>query len=373
MQPWQGESFGNPASQHAAGRRARQAVEDAREEIARILGAKLTGRQADRLVFTSGGSEANNWALLGLAGFFAGREPGEAITSAIEHPSVAEPAELLARHGWTMRRAGVTREGLVDLDALDRVLTSDTRFASVMLANNETGVIQPVREVAERCERARVPLHTDAAQMVGKLPVDFRELGVSAMTVAGHKFHGPLGIGALVLRHDVAIEPFLRGGFQQQALRAGTEPVALIVGMHAALAAWEREAEVRAERMASLRDRLEQRLAAGFEGRLLIHGEGAPRLPHTLSVAFPGLDRQALVMALDLEGVACSTGSACASGSSEPSTVLTAMGVSGDELAGSIRFSLGATTTAQDIDDACARIVRVVSRMRGAGRLTATT
>ena len=372
MAEWQTGKFGNPASQHTLGRRARQAIEDAREAIGTILGAQTSGTSPDRVIFTSGGTEANNLALLSLAGFFtAPHAPAEVIISAIEHPSVTAPADLLERFGWTVHRLGVTSDGIVDLTAFDRLLSERTRLVSVMLANNETGAVQPVAELAQRCRRQGVPLHTDAAQMAGKLPVDFRALGAAAMTVAAHKFHGPLGVGALVLRHDVRIEPLLRGGFQQQGLRGGTESVALAVGMHAALAAWQADQQGRTQRMRELRDRLEHQLREGYAGRLVVNGAAAPRLPQTSSVAFVGLDRQALVMALDLEGVACSTGSACASGSSEPSPVLIAMNCVGGVLAGAVRFSLAATTTADEVDDAAARILRVCDRMVRARPATA--
>jgi len=358
MAEWQTTSFGNPSSQHAIGRRARQALERARDEVGRMLGAKLSGSSGDRVIFTSGGTEANNLALLGLAGFSdPDAPPGEAIISAIEHHSVTAVAELLERHGWTIHRLGVTRDGVVEAAGLDRLLNDHTRFVSVMLANNETGVIQPVAEIARRCRALGVPMHTDAAQIAGKLPVDFRGLGVSALTVAAHKFHGPLGIGALVLRHDVEIQPHVVGGFQQEGLRGGTESVALAVGMQEALASWEREKDARAERLRMLRDRLEARLQEGYDRPVVVNGAGALRLPHTSNLALVGQNRQALVMALDLAGVACSTGSACASGSSEPSRTLLAMDCDTDVLAASVRFSLGAPTTVAEIDEAAARIL----------------
>ena len=367
MAEWQTTRFGNPASQHAIGRGARKAIEHAREEIGRILGARCS--QGDRVIFTSGGTEANNLALLGMSGLAdPNGVPGEAIISAIEHPSVTAAAQVLERRGWTIHRLGTTRDGVVDTAPLDELLNARTRLVSVMLANNETGVIQPVAEIAARCRGLGVPMHTDAVQMVGKLAVDFRELEVTAMTVAAHKFHGPLGIGALVVRQDVRLEPLVVGGFQQEGLRGGTEPVALAVGMHAALAAWEREKLARAERLTLLRDRLESRLARGYAGTLIVNGAHAGRLPHTSNVAFVGLDRQALVMALDLAGVACSTGSACASGSSEPSPVLSSMGCDQEVLASSVRFSLGATTSQQEVDDAAERILAVSARIAPAGR-----
>jgi cysteine desulfurase len=238
-----------------------------------------------------------------------------------------------------------------------------------MLGNNETGAMQPIVRLAAICDKAGTLLHTDGAQSVGKIPVHFRQLGVAAMTVAAHKFHGPRGIGALILRHGVELKSQLFGGFQQAGHRPGTEDVALAVGMHTALLVWQREADDRTRRMTALRDRLEHQLRDGWPD-LVVHAAGAPRLPHTLCVAFPGLNRQALVMALDLAGVACSTGSACASGASDPSPTLVAMGCENAVLEGSIRLSLGATTTAADIDEAARRILLTVNnlaRTSGAG------
>ena len=373
MAEWQGRQFGNPASQHAAGRRARQALETAREEIAHILGANLAGRQPDRLIFTSGGTEANNLALFGITGCYEPQvEPGEVVISAIEHPSITAPAAALERHGWRVPRLSVGTNGVVEIAALDSLFSPRTRLVSVMLANNETGVIQPVSDLAGRCRARGIPFHTDAVQVAGKLPLDFQSLGVDALTVAAHKFHGPLGIGALIVRHDVELHPQLLGGFQQEGYRGGTESVALAVGMHAALAAWEKEADERSRRMTDLRDRLESQLTARMQGELLVVGGDAPRLPHTSNVALLGVDRQALVMALDLAGVACSSGSACASGSSEPSPVLIAMGCPAEILSSAVRFSLGATTTAAEIDDAVERIARVCAQMRANRPFTAT-
>jgi len=356
----QAARFGNPASQHGIGRRARQALEDARDGIGSLLGARMSGREPDRVIFTSGGTEANNLALVGLAGLHQpGALVGEGIVSAIEHPSVAAPVGTLERRGWTIHRASVSSDGVVDIERFAELLSDRTRFVSIMLANNETGVLQPVAEIARRCTALRVPMHTDAVQVAGKLPLDFRSLGVQSMTVAAHKFHGPVGIGALIARHGAVIDPLMFGGFQQAGLRPGTETVALAVGMHAALAAWHRESEARIARLRELRDALEARLVAGYRGKIVVHGRSAERLPQTSNLAFIGIDRQALLMALDQAGVACSTGSACASGSSEPSLVLAAMGCDKEVLDSSLRFSLGATTTREEIDEAVARILKV--------------
>ena len=300
-----------------------------------------SGRQPDRVIFTSGGTEANNLALFGLAGGHEpGRPPGEAIVSAIEHASVARPVESLERRGWTIHRLGVTPAGAVEVDSLVERLRGQTRFVSVMLANNETGVLQPVAELARRAAEFAVPMHTDAAQIVGKLPVDFAALGVSAMSVAAHKFHGPLGIGALVARHDFELPPLLLGGFQQDGLRPGTESPALAVGMQVGagrLAARSRGPRRAARKVARpIRDGLIEPLAGASSSTAR-----APTTSTYLELALLGVDRQALLMALDLAGVAASTGAACASGSSEVSGVLQAMGCSGEVLASSLQLQPG--------------------------------
>ncbi len=234
--------YANPASQHSEGRRAHRVLEDTREEIALLLGADLTGRQPDRLIFTSGGTEANNLALLGMA-LQGGRR---IMVSSIEHPSIKSAGNHLAERGWQIDQLRVTHEGDIDLDSLNQLFLEShhppSALASVMLANNETGVIQQVGEIARRCQAAGVPLHTDAAQAVGKMNVDFRELGVAAMTIAPHKFGGPRGIGALVVQHGVELQPILHGGTQQLGMRPGTESITLPIGFLAALRTWERSA-----------------------------------------------------------------------------------------------------------------------------------
>lgn len=357
---------GNPASPHAHGRRARRVVEEARESIGRLLGCHQADIHADRVLFTSGGTEANNLAILGLAGPPRSR----VIVSAIEHPSIAGPAERLVRLGHDVQRLRVTSAGIVDVKHLDELLTADaprTSLVSVMLGNNETGVIQPVAEIATRCARADVALHTDAVQAVGKIPVHFRQLGVTALSLTAHKFHGPRGIGALIVRHDAPLEPILFGGFQQAGLRPGTESPELAIGLRTALELWSTEADARAARMARLRDRFENQLRAA-RPEIVVIGADSSRLPHTSNIAFPGIDRQSLLMALDLAGVSCSTGSACASGSSEPSPVLLAMGLPKPLVDGSLRFSLGAETTESEIDQAVERILLAENRLqRGKG------
>ncbi|MEE9601963.1 MAG: cysteine desulfurase family protein [Thermoguttaceae bacterium] len=355
--------FANPASHHRTGQRAHKRLEDVRERIAELLGADLIGNRPDRLVFTASATEANNLALLGIP-LAESEKPGSIVVSSMEHASVIGPAERLLEQGWRLDTLPAGAEGVVRLQLLDELLGEQTRLVSVQLGNHETGVIQPVEQIARLCDDAKVPMHTDAAQVVGKLPVDFRGLGVSAMSVAAHKFGGPLGIGALLLRHDVTIHPLMFGGHQQQGLRPGTESVALAVGMLAALETSRRDQEQNAQRIAALRDRFEAGLKAGFH-ELITNGYPADRLPNTSNLAFPGVDGQVLLMALDIAGVACSAGSACDSGSVELSPTLKAMGLRHEIVSSSIRFSLGATTAEAEVDEAVRRILHVCGELGG--------
>jgi cysteine desulfurase len=357
------DGLANPASQHRPGQKARRLLDDAREQIAALLGAELTGPHADRLVLTSGGTEANNLAVLGIARARAPGQPGQLIVSAMEHPSVIEPAEWLMEQGWRLDVLGVSGEGVIRSDWLPHLLRADTALASVMLANHDTGALQPVAEMAVACGAAAVPLHTDAVQAVGKVPVHFRRLGVAAMSVGAHKFRGPLGIGALLIRHNVPIAPLMFGGAQQGGLRPGTESVPLALGMAKALELALAELEQHREQLTRLRERFESGLRAGFPD-LVVNAAAAPRLPNTANIAFPGIDGQVLLVALDMAGVACSVGSACASGSTELSPTLRAMGLPGELVSSALRFSLGATTTADEIDEAVRRILEVCARLR---------
>ena len=256
------EIHANPASQHRPGQHARTALEDARERVAQILDVGLAPPRRDRLVFTSGGTEANNLAILGIARA-GGQAQGQIIISAGEHQSVIEPAEHLLEQGWRLDTLGLTRQGVVRIEQLQALLdshSSHARLVSVQLGNHETGVMQPVAELAAICSAADVPLHTDAVQVVGKAPVSFHDLGVAALSVAAHKFGGPLGIGALIVRDKIPLMPLMFGGHQQSGLRPGTESAALAVGMATALELWQREHEQRARHLRSLRDRFEARL-----------------------------------------------------------------------------------------------------------------
>jgi cysteine desulfurase len=403
------EGYANPASQHQLGQRARRLLEETRERIAALLGADLTCPQPDRLIFTSGGTESNNLAVLGIAGAVSettgamptlavgmkglakiplsaphahdkrghgaglgtevgaesnNSKPPQIILSSIEHQSVIEPAEFLLEQGWRLDTLAVNSNGMVRLEALERLLTSETRLVSVILGNHETGVLQPIAEIARLCNAQNVPLHTDAVQAAGKQPLDFRALGAAAMSIAAHKFRGPLGIGALILRHDVPLKPLFYGGHQQFGLRPGTESVPLALGMLTALELTQKELAEYSRRVTGLRLRFETGLRSGFP-EIVIHGETAERLPNTTNVAFPGIDGQVLLLALDMAGVACSAGSACSSGSTELSPTLRAMGLPSNIVASSLRFSLGATTTEAEIDEAISRILRVCKEIRG--------
>ncbi len=243
------------------------------------------------------------------------------------------------------------------------MLQPEPRLVCAILGHNETGVLQPVAEIAAICAEHSVPLHTDAAQVVGKLPVDFRTLGVATMSFAAHKFHGPLGIGALIVRHGVMLAPQLFGGFQQGGLRPGTESVALAVGMLTALELWHAERDERRMRLTALRDEFERTIVKGWPEAIVV-GTESPRLPHTSNIAFVGLDRQPLFLAFDQAGVACSTGSACASGSSEPSPALVAMGLDEAVISSALRFSFGATTTAAEVAESSRRILSVCNDLR---------
>jgi cysteine desulfurase len=346
---------GNPSSAHSLGRKARQFLEDARETIARCLDCR-----PDDVVFTSGATEANNLAVFGLAG-----DSGHVVTTPIEHPCVLEPVKRLEARGHAVARVGVDRRGFVVVSDVLAAVRPDTRLVSVILANHETGAVQPVGDIASSLPRA-VALHTDAAQAVGKIPVSFRSLGVAALTASGHKFGGPPGIGFLLLKAGATLVPRFFGGHQQRGLRPGTEPVALAVGVAAALEdAVASMAEGR-DRVNALRGRLWDRLRTETNAVLNGPGIGDPRsLPNTLNVSFPGRRADLMLMALDLAGVACGAGSACSSGSLLPSPVLTAMGVPDERLRSALRFSLSWLTTEQDIDTAAGRIARVAESTRG--------
>jgi len=349
----------NPASQHWGGREARRWLDNLRVEIGQMLGANIDELSGDRLVFTSGGTESNNLALLGISG----ETPGQVLVSSIEHPSVIGAAEELQRRGFDVQHIPTSPNGIVDLARLAEMLTDDTKLVSVMMANNETGVIQPIAEIVDLCRSREVPFHTDAIQAVGKLPVSFRELNVDALSFTAHKLHGPRGIGGLLFRDGLQVQPQIHGGFQQEGIRPGTESVPLAVGVHTALKKCVDNLDARRAHLEQLRNQLEQRLLAECSFAEVVGGK-AERLPNTANISFRGLNRQAVLMALDMQQVACSTGSACASGSSDPSPVLIAMGLPSEVIEGALRFSVGVENTAAEIEIACGLILQVVHNLR---------
>lgn len=361
------EQFVNPASQHRLGQTARRKIEQLRTSIAKMLGAQCDGMHTDQLIFTSGGTESNNLAILGLVSREISKDesnPKRVLISSIEHPSVFGAAEQLVRLGYQVEKIPVDQNGVCDLAALNTLLDRPAALVSIMLANNETGVIEPIQEAAEICRERGVLIHTDAVQAVAKIPVDFRELGVDAMSLTAHKFGGPRGIGGLLVRSGITPQPILFGGFQQSAIRPGTEDVALTAGMHRALELYFKAPEKRQERLTQLRDELQNSLMAEFDD-LVVNGGKADRVPHTLNISFPGIDRQSFLLAADMAGLAISTGSACASGSSELSPVLLAMKLEKEVVEGSIRISLGVSTTPVEVAQSVSRIVKIISVFRG--------
>jgi cysteine desulfurase len=348
------EAYGNPGSRHSAGRRARRALEEARESVASILGAKPS-----EVVFTSGGTEANNAAVFGLT---QGR-PGTIALPHGEHPSVEMAVRRLESTGRARFTLPLDEQGLVRSESLVALDWSQLRLVTLLLAHNETGVIQPVRELSQLCAEHQVPLHLDAVQAVGKIDVDFHTLGATTLSLGAHKFHGPRGVGALLIREGTRLASLLYGGHQEREQRAGTEPVALAVGLAKALELWHADRQRIREHLTGLRDRLESQLLASCSP-VVIHGNSAERLPNTSNVAFPDCDGEALLVALDLAGVCCSMGSTCASGSSEPAPILQAMGCSRELALASLRFSIGRENTVEEIDDAARRIASTVQRMR---------
>ncbi|NIR60259.1 MAG: cysteine desulfurase [Gammaproteobacteria bacterium] len=344
MRPYLHEHFGNPASGHVYGRRAAEALDRARGEVAALIGADV-----GEIVFTGCATEANNLAIRGAAR--AGLDHGRhLITSAVEHPSVAEPFARLAAEGWEVDVLPVDGTGRVDPAALARVLRADTVLVSVMHANNEVGTVQPVGELARLAHDAGAVFHTDAAQTAGKLEMDVRALGADLMTLAGHKFNAPKGVGALYVRSGIAPEPLLHGGGQERGLRPGTENVPHIVGLGEAARQARAHGAETAARVESLRERLRERLAEAVPG-LAVNGHPIERLPGILHVSFPGITGGALLERAAGD-VAASTGSACHAGEAGPSGVLGAMGLDAEHAASAVRLSVGVTTTPEEIDRA---------------------
>jgi cysteine desulfurase len=366
MLPWFSGQFGNASSRHEYGRAARRAIDEARDKVAAAVGAHAT-----EVVFTSGGSEANNLFIKGAAAFL---KPGLLAVSAVEHPAVIKPAEQLARRNhWQLRRLAVDAEGRIDETAYRQTLSASPKLISVMLANNETGVLQNVAMLAQAAQVCGAVFHTDGVQALGKIPVDFRSLnacGVHALSLSAHKLGGPKGAGALVVDKRIEIEPLIAGGGQERGLRSGTENVAAIVGFGVACELATRRLADYAFRLCALRQRLEEGLLA--MGAMLF-GAGAERLPNTVCFAIERFDGETLIMHLDRAGYALASGAACSSANPEPSHVLKAMGVSDSLARGAVRISLGSGNTQEEVDAFLAALRGAIMKLAKLQELTAFT
>ena len=350
-----GTAFANPGSQHSYGREARRVLEDSRESMAEILNA-----DACEVIFTSGGTESINMA---VHGFTFGRSGTIAITAG-EHPATLMSCERARQNGWRIVTIPVDDQGRLDETQLPTLPWKDIKLVCVILAHNETGVIQDVTRLATLCQQHGAALLLDAVQAVGKIPVDFQNLGATALAFGAHKFHGPRGIGGLLLKRGVKLPPFLEGGHQEHGRRAGTEPVPLIAGMAKALQVWSADSQHRSDRIRTLRDQLQQELIRRCSP-VVVHGANANRLANTVSIAFPGIPGEAMLVNLHLAGVACSLGSTCASGSAQAAPSLLAMGIDPEVCKSSVRFSLAFQNSVEETTEAANRIVAVVARIRG--------
>lgn len=353
------DAFGNPGSRHQAGRAARKVLENSRETIAEILNTL-----PDEIVFTSGGTEASNLAVLGLT---RGRTSGTILLPAGEHPATEESTKRQALQGLSREILLLDHLGRIQFDRLQDLDPKPIVLATALLAHNETGTIQDLTPLSNYCQQHRIPFHVDAVQAIGKIPIDFQQLGSTTLALAAHKFHGPRGIGALLVRKGTRLQPILVGGHQERGLRSGTECVVLAAGMAHALKIWREHQVARAKKVSELRDELQ----AGLIQRCpdaVINGDIQHRLPNTLNISFPGCNADALLVALDLAGVCCSHGSACASGSSEPAPVLVAMGCSEDVQKSAIRLSLSHLNTREEITQAIEIIADTVERIREMSR-----
>lgn len=357
MEPYWSGVFGNANSIHSFGQQARAAVERAREQVAALIGARPS-----EIVFTSGGTEADNLALFGIVRA-SGGEPCHVITSAIEHPAVLHACRALERAGVEVTYLPVSSEGVVDPDAVRQALRPHTVLISIMLANNELGTLQPIEEIGRIAAEADVWFHTDAVQAAGKVAIDVRQLRLDLLSLSAHKFYGPKGVGALFVRGGTRLEPILYGGHHERDRRPGTENVPGIVGMGCAAELARKRLAEDAARLTVLRDRFEQAVLERIP-HTRVNGRGAPRVPGTTNITFDYIEGESLVIALDLKGVACSTGAACSSGAIEPSHVLTAIGLPREQARASLRFSLGRETTEDELAYALEALGEAVDRLR---------
>jgi cysteine desulfurase len=352
------EDYGNASSVHRFGQQAKSIMDEARTSVSSLIGA-----EPSELVFTSGGTEADNFALRGAAEALEPTGRKHLIATAIEHEAVLVTLKALARRGWRTTLLPVGESGIVSVEALEEALTDDTAIVSVMHANNELGTMQPVADLAALARTKGALFHTDAVQSVGKIPVNARTLGVDLLSLSAHKFNGPKGAGALWIKRGTRIAPILTGGKHERTRRAGTENVPAIAGMGVAAAQARSKMAGESARVAALRDRLEREVLARIPGTV-VNGAREPRVPNTTNISFDRIEAESLLIALDLEGIAVSTGAACSSGTLEPSHVLRAMGLPTHRAQNSIRFSLGAGNTDAEIDYLLEKLPRSVEKLR---------
>jgi len=356
------DDFGNPSSVHHFGQRAKAVMDDARSATAVLIGG-----EASEIVCTSGGTESDNFAIRGIAEALEPSGRRHLITATIEHEAVLNTFKALARRGWKTTLLPVDQSGIVSPASLEAAITDDTALVSVMHANNEIGTIQPVTDLARIAKSRGALFHTDAVQTAGKIPVDIKSLGVDLLSLSAHKFYGPKGVGALWIRRGLRLLPVLTGGKHERSRRAGTENVAGIVGMGVAAQLARAKMGEEGPRLAALRDRLEDGVLGAVPGTV-INGARSPRVPNTTNISFDRVEAESLLIALDLQGFAVSTGSACSSGTLEPSHVLKAMGFPPHRTQNSIRFSLGTANTEEDVDRVIAVLPGIVEKLRSLTR-----
>ena len=359
--PYLTNRFGNGSSIHAYGREARNAIDTAREQVADLIGAK----SPSEIVFTSSGTEADNHAIKGLAELQSSRNGGHhIITSSVEHHAVLHTCQHLEKHGYDVTYLPVDRYGRIHTDALREAIRETTILISIMHANNETGTVQPIADVGEIAAAHNVPFHTDAVQSVGKLPVDVQELGIGLLSLSGHKLYGPKGIGVLYIRRGTRLENLMHGGSHERNRRAGSENVPAIVGLGAAAQIAKTKREVYVGHLDHLTRKLRDGLHKGLDG-LYENGHPEHCLPGTLNISFEFVEGESLILRLDMEGICVSTGSACTSGSMEPSHVLAALGLQPQLAQGTVRFSLGRDNTEAEIDEVIEKVPKIIEQMRG--------
>ncbi len=366
MLPYFTTVYGNPSSIHATGREAHKAVDQARRQVAAAIGA-----QPQEIYFTAGGSESDNWAIKGTA--FARQSKGNhIITTAIEHHAVLHTCAWLEKHGFEVTYLPVDSDGLVNPADVEKAITDKTILISVMMANNEIGTIEPIKEIGQIARAHKILFHTDAVQAVGAIPVDVNDLGVDMLSMSGHKFHGPKGIGALYIRKGVRIDTLIHGGAQERGLRAGTENLPGIVGIGKAIELATAHLEENAQRMTALRDKLIDGIMERVED-VRLNGHRTRRLPNNCNVSIRYIEGEAMLLRLDLAGIAASSGSACTSGSLDPSHVLLAIGLPHEIAHGSLRMTLGTDTTEADIDQVLDTLPGIVKNLRDMSVLNAFT